>query len=112
VLNVLDVAARRPIPGLSAYCASKAALRAATFALAAELAPRVRVNAVSPGTVLPPESLDEAQRTLIQASIPLGRFGAPEDVARTCVFLARSPWITGQDWAVDGGRSLAPLEVG
>jgi pteridine reductase len=77
-----------------------------TRALAVELAPRVRVNAISPGTVVFPEDFDEATRQAILARIPLGRVGSAEDVARVVVFLAReAPYISGQVIAVDGARS-------
>ncbi|HYI00891.1 SDR family oxidoreductase, partial [Hyalangium sp.] len=77
-----------------------------TRALAVELAPHVRVNAVSPGTVAFPESFDVAAREAVLQSIPMGREGSVEDVARVVVFLAReAPYITGQVVTVDGGRS-------
>jgi pteridine reductase len=74
--------------------------------LALELAPDVRVNAVAPGTVLLPDDMDPALAARIHARIPMGPIGTPEDVADAVVFLARSPFITGQEILVDGGRTL------
>jgi pteridine reductase len=107
VVNVLDVGgALVPWAGYSAYGASKAAARAVTEALALELAPAVRVNAVAPGTVLWPESYTPTVRRRLARRIPLRRVGAPEDVARAVRFLADSPFVTGAILPVDGGRHL------
>jgi pteridine reductase len=77
-----------------------------TRALALELAPKVRVNAVAPGAVAFPVDFDEQRRKEELARIPLGRIGTVEDIARTVVFLAtQAPFITGQVINVDGGRS-------
>ena len=114
VLNLGDIAGDRPAPGFVHYCVSKAALHHLTRALALELAPAVRVNGIAPGTVLPPEDLDTATREGLRRTIPARRFGSAEDIARTAVFLAlRAPYVTGQIWAVDGGRSVGgPMEAG
>ena len=95
---------------------AKAALVMMTRALARELAPTIRVNAVAPGAILWPEAgsseqpalhmLTEQDKTGILAQIPLGALGQPEDIARTVLFLVSAPYITGQIVAVDGGRSL------
>jgi pteridine reductase len=107
VVNVVDVGgAVVPWAGYSAYGASKAALRAVTEALALELAPEVRVNAVAPGTVLWPESLTAGARRRLARRIPLRRVGAPDDVARAVRFLADSPFVDGVTLPVDGGRHL------
>lgn len=111
VVNVLDVGgALVPWSGYSAYGASKAALRAITEALAVELAPEVRVNAVAPGTVLWPESYTAKVRRRLASRIPLRRVGSPDDVARAIRFLADSPFVTGAVLPVDGGRHLARRE--
>ncbi len=106
VVNVLDIGgALVPWRSYSAYCMTKAALHMLTQVLALELAPHVRVNAVAPGTVLPPESLGPEEREQLRMRIPLERFGTPEDVAQTVRFLVTGPdFITGQVVAVDGGR--------
>ena len=88
------------------YVVSKGGLRQLMRTLALELAPNVRVNAVAPGTVLPPPELEAGLIARIKSRIPLGDFGAPSDVADAVVFLARAPFITGHELLVDGGRSL------
>ena len=88
------------------HAVSKAALLHLTRILARVLAPEVRVNAVLPGAVLMPESGGEAQGERERKKIPLGRLGSPEDVLRSVLFLAASPFITGEVLVVDGGRSL------
>jgi pteridine reductase len=92
------------------YVVSKGGLSHLARVLALELAPDVRVNAVAPGTVLPPPDMLEADVDRIRARIPLGRLGAPEDVANAVVFLARSPFVTGHEIQVDGGRTVAGFE--
>lgn len=107
VVNVADVGGGLvPWRGFAAYAASKAALVRLTECLALELAPEVRVNAVAPGTVLWPESYPRARRRALAARIPLGRAGAPEDVARAVRYLADAPFVTGTVLPVDGGRHL------
>ena len=105
VIHLTDIGGERPVKQYAHYSVSKAALLMLTRALAVELAPHVRVNAISPGTVLFPEDFDEAARAEVLARIPQGREGGVEDIARTVVHLTRTPYITGQVIAVDGGRS-------
>ena len=114
VLMMVDIAGERPVPGFTHYCVSKAGLHMLTRALAVELAPEIRVNGISPGTVLPPEDLDETTLEAILETIPQGRFGGASEVGKIAAFLAlECPHVTGQIWAVDGGRSVAgPLSVG
>lgn len=114
VINLTDIAAERPVPGFAHYCVSKAGLTALTRGLALELAPAVRVNGIAPGTVLAPENLSAAALEAIRATIPLRRFGSPDDIVQAALFLAlRAPYITGQILAVDGGRVVGgPMEAG
>ncbi len=112
IVNILDVAAYQPWRGYLDHCTAKAGLAMATRALAVELAPAVRVNAVAPGTVDWPEddpryAEDSPVRAAILRAIPLGRIGCPEDIAQTVVFLARSSFIHGHTVVVDGGRMAA-----
>nr|WP_046404862.1 SDR family oxidoreductase [Odoribacter splanchnicus] len=96
--------------GNSVYAASKGALNSLVYSLAQELAPRVRVNVVSPGAILTPmtESLlqNEEFRKKVEKEYPLG-IGSVEDVVHCVLFLLspESKWITGQNYLVDGGRS-------
>jgi len=109
VVNITDIYARRPLAGHPVYCAAKAGLEMLTRALARELAPAVRVNAVAPGAILWPEPppSPEAQRRLL-ARTALRRQGAPEDVAQAVLFLVRDArYTTGDTVLVDGGRSLS-----
>jgi pteridine reductase len=110
VINIVDALALKPNPDFIPYSMAKSALITQTRALAKALAPAVRVNAISPGAMLWPEgdhSLSQQQKQKVLEGIPMGRPGGAEDIARTVYFLAEdAPYITGQDIAVDGGRSL------
>jgi NAD(P)-dependent dehydrogenase (short-subunit alcohol dehydrogenase family) len=112
VVNVASIAGLRPSPGIGYYGVSKAALIGLTVQLAAELAPRIRVNAVAPAVVKTrfAAALYEGHEQQAASRYPLGRLGEPEDVAGAVAFLASSDasWITGQTLVVDGGVSLAP----
>ena len=108
IVNIIDVHAQRPMRDHSVYCISKAGLAMMTKALARELGPAVRVNGVSPGAILWPESEPaEAEKRSILGRTALGRLGEPADIASAVVYLALdAPYVTGQILAVDGGRSL------
>jgi pteridine reductase len=108
IVNIVDIHAERPLKGYLVYSVAKAGLAALTRALALELAPAVRVNAVAPGAIAWPEDgqFDAAERERIVATTPLKRIGAPEDIARGVHYLATAPFVTGHLLAVDGGRSL------
>ncbi len=109
IVNIVDIYAERPLAGHAVYSMAKAALSMMTLALAQELGPHVRVNAVAPGAVLWPDAgKDYADREELVARTPLRRTGAPEDVAAAVLFLLRdAKFTTGQIIKVDGGRSLA-----
>ncbi len=111
VVNVLDLASHQAWPGYLDHCSAKAALAMATRVLAIELAPSIRVNGVSPGTVLWPDDTRYAPgspvRERIVAGIPLGTIGTPEDVSGAIVYLAAAKHVTGHVLVVDGGRSAA-----
>jgi pteridine reductase len=92
------------------YVVSKGALQHLTRVLALELAPEVRVNAVAPGTVQPPDEMPPDVVSRLAERVPLRSIGSPEDIARAVLFLAQSPFITGHEIAVDGGRSVANVE--
>ncbi len=110
IVNITDwTTLARPYKDHAPYLASKAGLEMLTRALAVELAPRVRVNAVAPGAMLFPESYTEEEKKAVTRAIPLGRPGKPEDIAEACVFLAESDYLDGITLAVDGGRSVGAL---
>jgi len=107
IINITDIHGEKPMRHHTVYSMAKAGLAALTRSLARELAPEVRVNAVAPGAILWPEQeMGAAIKNIILERIPLGRQGRAEDIAETVLFLAQSPYITGQIIAVDGGRSL------
>ena len=110
IVNIADIHAERPMRGHLLYSVAKAGLTALTRALAQEMAPQVRVNAVSPGVIVWPENvawMDEEQRRKIVAHTLLKREGEPDDVARAVTFLIQdAPYVTGQVISVDGGRSI------
>lgn len=109
IVNIVDIYAERPLARHPVYSMAKAALAMMTLALAQELAPDVRVNAVAPGAVLWPDTgKDYADRHELVARTPLKRTGTADDVAAAVLFLLRdAKFTTGQIINVDGGRSLA-----
>jgi NAD(P)-dependent dehydrogenase (short-subunit alcohol dehydrogenase family) len=110
IVNMASVAGLAPAPGIAYYGVSKAALISLTVQLAAELAPRIRVNAIAPAVVTTQfaRALYEADEAGAAAAYPLGRLGVPEDVGAAAAFLASpdAAWITGQTLVLDGGGSL------
>jgi len=106
VVNVVDLSAFQPWTEYPVHAVSKAALAHLTRVQARALAPRVRVNAVAPGAVLPPGDYPPERLEALRARTPLRTLGAPEDVVEAVLFLARAPFVTGQVLAVDGGRLL------
>ena len=108
VVNITDIHAERPLAGYALYCAAKAGLLGLTRALAIELAPLVRVNAVAPGPILWPDdsAFDGEARERIVAHTLLGHAGSPQDIALAVRFLLNdAPYVTGQVINVDGGRT-------
>jgi pteridine reductase len=102
--------ATTPFRNYLPYVVAKGALRQLMRTLALELAPDVRVNAVAPGTVLPPPAMSDRTVEALANHVPLQRIGTPDDIARAVLFLAASPFITGHEVVVDGGRSVANVE--
>lgn len=116
IVNIASTAGIRPRPGLTWYNGTKGAVITLTKSMAAELAPdRIRVNAINPvmgdtgmlAGLLPGED-NETNRARIIATIPLGRFSQPRDIANAATFLAadESDLITGACLEVDGGRCV------
>jgi len=108
IINIVDIHADRPLKAYPVYSMAKAGLVMMTRALACELGPDIRVNAIAPGAILWPENgIDEAMQEKIISRTFLKRKGSPEDIAKTALFLIRdADYISGQVITVDGGRSL------
>jgi pteridine reductase len=106
IINIADLAAFEVWPAYLPHAASKAALVHLTRGLARVLAPRVRVNAVAPGTVLLPEGWEGATAEQLRETTPLRRQGSPEDVVQAVVFLIEAAYVTGETLIVDGGRHV------
>ena len=106
ILNITDLSAFQVWPGYAHHAASKAGLVALTKAMAYELAPKIRVNAIAPGTVLlPPNPSPEKVQWAVEKSV-LKRVGEPSDVAQVAEFLITNEFVTGSIYHIDGGRSL------
>lgn len=103
VVNIVDLAALQPWTSHPAHSVAKAGLLHLTRVMARRLAPEVRVNAIAPGHVLPPEYFDEAMTERAREQVPLGRIGTPGDVVEAVRYLAGANYVTGEVIVVDGG---------
>lgn len=115
IVNIASDLATRGVAGFVHYAAAKSGVVGLTRGLAAELAPRIRVNAVCPGPIDTPMQEAEllladdpdAARRESQAAVPLGRFASPDEVAAAALFLAfEAPFATGTMMALDGGTTV------
>ncbi len=106
IINLLDTMIcdydKRHVP----YHLSKQMLFSLTRMMAVEFAPKIRVNAIAPGLILPPAGEDESYLEGLKNSNPLQRYGNPDDVCAALLFLLHSSFITGQVIFVDGGRHM------
>ncbi|MSP19679.1 MAG: SDR family NAD(P)-dependent oxidoreductase [Bdellovibrionales bacterium] len=107
IIFIADVHGSRPIKHFSSYCATKAGLISLSKSLAKELAPHIRVNSLSPGTLLLGDNAGALERAQAEKRTLLGRIGTPQDLVEGLLFLVGNPYITGFDLVIDGGRSLA-----
>ncbi|MFZ6725121.1 SDR family oxidoreductase [Undibacterium sp. MH2W] len=110
VINLLDQKLYNLNPDFLSYTLSKAALQCATTMLAQALAPKIRVAGVAPGITLVSGHQTEADFSVAHQATPLGYSSSPDDIARSVLFLADSPAITGTTILVDGGQHLIPLQ--
>lgn len=110
IVNITDIHTERPMPDYVLYNVAKAGLRGLTLALARDLAPQIRVNAVAPGAIEWPddEQIDDGEKARILAQVPLGTEGGVAQIAAAVKYLVcDASYVTGHTLNVDGGRSIA-----
>lgn len=107
IINITDLSVWEAWPRYMGHCVAKAGLWALTRQLALELAPRVRVNAIAPGPMIPPVDYDEAKIARTADKTLMNRWGDPADVVRTVLYIVETDYLTGELIAVDGGQRLA-----
>ena len=109
IVNITDIHAERPMAEYLIYNVAKAGLRGLTHALAGDLAPEVRVNAVAPGPIEWPDDgqISSEERERILEHVPLKREGGVEQIAEAVKYLVcDASYVTGHTINVDGGRSV------
>lgn len=108
IINITDIHAERPLKSYNIYSTAKAGLVMLTKALARDLGPNVRVNAIAPGAIMWPEKdIDELTKHRIISRTALKKQGSPDDLSRAIIFLiCDAPYISGEIIKVDGGRTL------
>lgn len=106
IVNILDQRVVNPVPDQLSYTLSKQALHASVRTLARSLAPRVRVNGVAPGLILPTQDYDAAQWRRLEEIMPLQRLPGADEIAAAVLFLAQARSVTGQTLFVDAGANL------
>jgi pteridine reductase len=103
IVNIADLSAFQAWPSYTHHAVSKAGLVHLTRTMARALAPSIRVNAIAPGTVLPPEGREHDDDGTAQRRLT-ARSGTPADVAKALLYLVESSFVTGEVLVVDGGR--------
>ncbi|MBC7894831.1 MAG: SDR family oxidoreductase [Cytophagaceae bacterium] len=106
IVNMSDLAGFETWPGFVPHGISKAGVTQMTRALAHQLAPRIRVNAIAPGVVLLPEDTTPESAAHLASTTPLRRHGTPADVAKAVLYLLDAEFVTGDVLFVDGGRHV------
>lgn len=106
IVNIADVGALRPWRNHTPYLVSKGGVVTLTEALAKDLAPEVRVNAIAPGPVLLPDDWTPEQAASAAKTVLLRRIGSPDDIAQAVIYLAQAEYVTGVILPVDGGNRL------
>lgn len=106
IINITSVVGMMGNAGQCNYATSKAGLIGLTKSVARELAPKgIRCNAIAPGFIATDMTRGQRENPML-AQIPLGRMGAPEEVAQAAAFLAQAAYITGEVLRVDGGIAM------
>ncbi len=107
IINIADIHANRPLKDHSIYSVSKAGLIMLTQSLAKELAPTIRVNAISPGAITWPDEMNDETKKIILAHTAMKKTGSMADISKAVLFLIKdADYITGQVLNIDGGRTL------
>jgi pteridine reductase len=106
IVNIADLAAFETWKGYIPHAITKAGIVQMTRGLAHALAPKIRVNAVAPGSVLLPEGWTQEQADRLISTTPLKRLGSAEDVAQAVMYLICADYVTGETIIVDGGRHV------
>ena len=106
IVNILDTRVAGYDLNHFAYYLSKRMLEILTESMALKLAPRITVNGIAPGLILPPQGKDYNYLEQKKDTVPLKKIGSPSDIVETVLFLLRSDFVTGQVVYVDGGKHL------
>lgn len=106
IVNMSDLAGFETWPGYIPHGMAKGGVAAMTRALAHQMAPRVRVNAIAPGVVLLPDDMGPAESNRLASTTPLGRHGSPVDIVQALDYLLDATFVTGEILFVDGGRHV------
>ncbi len=106
IINISDSGVTKTWTGYPAYLISNAGLEVLTRLLARTLAPTIRVNAVAPGLILPPEGMPAEEWQRLLDRLPEKRAGEPNEIVSAVLFLIRNQYLTGQTIVVDGGYQL------
>lgn len=106
IVNLLDARLFDRNPNHASYHMAKRSLHTVMQDLAVDYAPHIRINAVAPGIILPPEGKDKQWLHKLSHSNPLQSYGTTDDVVQALLYLIQAPFVTGQLIFVDGGRHL------
>ncbi|HET9909705.1 MAG TPA: SDR family oxidoreductase [Anaerolineales bacterium] len=106
IVNITDTGAQKAWSRFPSYTVSKAGLESLTRILARALAPKIRVNAIAPGFVLPSDIVPTEEWERLIKRVPLQRPARPDEIASALEFLLKNEYVTGQVIVVDGGYSL------
>jgi pteridine reductase len=112
IVNVLDARITTNDSTHLAYILSKRVLAGLTAMMAREFAPKITVNGIAPGPILPPAGKDEEYLQRLAGTLPLKRHGDPADITAAVLYLLENDFVTGQILYVDGGQHLKEYDDG